>query len=78
RVSAVLIFASGIKHARHIQATLQEKHGQECGFVSGETPSGEREELLARFLSVCRSEGVTMISEWQTLDDWAAKGGRQK
>jgi len=37
-----------------------------------------REVLLRDFLDVCRSEGVTMISEWQTLDDWAAKGGRQK
>jgi DNA repair protein RadD len=46
---SVLIFASGVKHAHHIQATLQEEHGQKCGFVSGETPSGERDELLARF-----------------------------
>jgi Domain of unknown function (DUF4838) len=37
-----------------------------------------REDLLARFLSACRSEGVTMISEWQTLEDWAAKGGRTR
>ena len=37
-----------------------------------------REDLLARFLSACRSEGVSMISEWQTLEDWAAKGGRTR
>jgi hypothetical protein len=37
-----------------------------------------REDLLGRFLSVCRSEGVSMISEWQTLEDWAAKGGRTR
>jgi len=37
-----------------------------------------RATLLDRFLSVARTEGVTMISEWQTLADWAAKGGRAK
>ncbi len=37
-----------------------------------------RGDLLARFLSVCRSEKVTMISEWQTLEDWAAKGGKTR
>jgi hypothetical protein len=37
-----------------------------------------REELLTWFVDVCRAEGVTMISEWQTLDDWIAKGGREK
>ena len=38
----------------------------------------KREELLDWFLTSARSEGVTMISEWQTLDDWASKGGRAK
>jgi hypothetical protein len=37
-----------------------------------------REELLAHFLSTCRSEEVTMISEWQTLEDWSAKGGKTR
>jgi hypothetical protein len=37
-----------------------------------------RENLLAGFLSACRAEGVTMISEWQTLEDWAAKGGKSR
>ena len=46
---ACLIFASGVKHAQHIQSVLQEKHGVECGFVCGKTPAGERDELLARF-----------------------------
>jgi hypothetical protein len=31
-----------------------------------------KEELLAWFLAAARAEGVTMISEWQKLDDWAA------
>ncbi|MGQ9671833.1 MAG: DUF4838 domain-containing protein [Candidatus Aminicenantales bacterium] len=38
----------------------------------------EREQLLDWFLQVARAEGITMISEWQTLDDWAAKGGRSQ
>ncbi len=46
---AVLIFASGVKHAQHIQRILQETHHVECGFVCGATPDGERDELLGRF-----------------------------
>ena len=38
----------------------------------------ERQELLNWFLKSARSEGVTMISEWQSLDDWASKGGSAK
>ena len=37
-----------------------------------------RDEFLAWFLDGARREGVTMISEWQTLADWAAKGGSKK
>lgn len=37
-----------------------------------------RATFLDRFLGAAREEGVTMISEWQTLADWAAKGGRTK
>lgn len=47
--NACLIFASGVKHGRHIARVLAEKHGAECGFVCGDTPAGERQELLARF-----------------------------
>ncbi len=36
----------------------------------------ERKSLLDWFLGACRDENVTMISEGQTLDDWAKKGGR--
>lgn len=46
---AVLIFASGVTHAQHIQHVLWENHGVECGFVCGATPDSDREELLARF-----------------------------
>jgi len=47
--NSILIFASGVKHAQHIQHVFQEKHGQECGFVCGKTPAKERDEVLARF-----------------------------
>lgn len=46
---ACLIFASGIRHGRHVASMLHDKYGQECGFICGETPSVERDELLARF-----------------------------
>jgi DNA repair protein RadD len=54
---AVLIFASGIKHAQHIQRVLRETHGVECGFVCGKTPAAERDETLARFRGV-QSDGL--------------------
>ena len=47
--NAVLIFASGIDHARHVQNVVQEHHRQECGFVCGGTPAKERNQLLDRF-----------------------------
>ena len=46
---ACLIFASGVKHGRHVARVLQEKHGHEFAFVCGDTPSAERDELLSRF-----------------------------
>ena len=39
---------------------------------------GSRQEFLRWFLDSARSEGVTMVSEWQTLDDWAAKDGNAR
>jgi DNA repair protein RadD len=47
--NACLIFAASVNHGRHVAATLQAKHGIECGFVCGDTPAGERDEQLARF-----------------------------
>ncbi len=46
---AVLIFASGIKHGEHIVRVLKEKHGITCGFVTGETPTDQRDALLEQF-----------------------------
>lgn len=37
-----------------------------------------RDAFLSWFLDRARAENVTMISEWQTLADWAAKGGLKK
>jgi len=37
-----------------------------------------RQEFLEWFLQAARSEGITMISEGQTLEDWAAKGGKSR
>ena len=47
--NAVLIFAAGVAHGRHVQRVLKDNHGIECGFVCGETPNSERDEALARF-----------------------------
>jgi len=47
--NAVLIFASGIKHGEHIVRVLADKHGIECGFVTGETPTKDRDAILGRF-----------------------------
>ena len=44
-----LIFASGVKHGQHIAKVMQDMSGQECGFVCGDTPTKERDELLGRF-----------------------------
>jgi len=46
---AVLIFTTGIKHGSHVQSMLQRQHGVECGFVSGETPTAERDATLKNF-----------------------------
>jgi DNA repair protein RadD len=45
---SVLVFASGVQHALHVQRTLGEM-GHECGFVCGETLPFDRAETLRRF-----------------------------
>jgi DNA repair protein RadD len=45
---STLIFAAGIKHAKHVQRVLGEA-GLECGFVCGDTLPFERTETLERF-----------------------------
>lgn len=46
---SVLIFASGVRHGGHIVDLLRSRHGIEAGFVTGETPTAERDATLARF-----------------------------
>ncbi len=47
--NAVLIFASGVKHGEHIVSVLKQRHGIDCGFVTGETPIAERDAILGLF-----------------------------
>lgn len=49
--NACLIFASGVQHGMHIVDTLHRHHNISCGFVSGDTPSAQRDETLKRFKS---------------------------
>ncbi|QDV62199.1 DEAD/DEAH box helicase [Crateriforma conspicua] len=60
---AVLIFASSVAHGRRVVEVLRENHGIECGFVTGETPAGERDELLARV----RGDAPTSLIETEPL-----------
>jgi len=46
---AVLIFAASVAHAEHVQTTLERVIGDECGLVTGDTPTAERDHLIARF-----------------------------
>jgi DNA repair protein RadD len=46
---SVLIFAASVVHAEHVRETITKYSGCECGIVTGDTPSGERETLLKRF-----------------------------
>jgi DNA repair protein RadD len=45
---SVLIFACGVSHALHIADEI-EKLGEKCEMVCGDTPDGERADILARF-----------------------------
>ena len=44
-----LVFASGVKHGQHVAKVLGDMSGRECGFVCGDTPTAQRDELLERF-----------------------------
>lgn len=46
---SVLIFTSGIEHCKHVADRITAYSGQECAIVTGDTPSMERAEILARF-----------------------------
>jgi len=44
-----LIFASGVKHGEHVARMIREASGRECGFICGDTPAAERNELIEKF-----------------------------
>jgi DNA repair protein RadD len=46
---SVLVFASGVRHGRHVAKVLAEISGQEVDFLDGQTPAAERGKLIARF-----------------------------
>ncbi len=46
---SVLIFGSSIAHCEHIAEKITAFSGKECAVVTGNTPSDEREEIIARF-----------------------------
>jgi len=46
---SVLIFAASVAHAQHVQATFERITDTECGLITGNTKSHERNELIARF-----------------------------
>ncbi|OHB60774.1 MAG: hypothetical protein A2Y12_07005 [Planctomycetes bacterium GWF2_42_9] len=48
---AVLIFAAGVEHGKHIQRIFQEQHNIDCGFVSGDSPDGWRKKMIEDFRS---------------------------
>jgi len=49
--NAVLVFAAGVDHGKHIQRIFQENHNIDCGFVSGDSPDGWRKKMIDDFRS---------------------------
>ncbi len=47
--NAVLIFTSGVDHCRHVAEQIASLTGKECAVVTGDTPPGERAEIIDRF-----------------------------
>jgi DNA repair protein RadD len=43
-----LVFCSGVAHAKHVRDAIRE-HGVSCETVTGDTPAGERDGILAAF-----------------------------
>jgi DNA repair protein RadD len=56
--NSVLIFTSGVSHCRHVAAEIERMSGRECGVITGNTPSGERTELIARFKGEKVADGL--------------------
>jgi DNA repair protein RadD len=47
--NAILLFASGIRHGKHIVEVLKKEHAIDCGFLTGATSTAERDHLLEQF-----------------------------
>ncbi len=47
--NSVLIFGVSVDHATRIKETIERFTSQECGLVTGDTASGDRERILRRF-----------------------------
>jgi len=46
---SVLIFTSSVEHCRHVADKITKLSSEECAIVTGNTASGERADILARF-----------------------------
>lgn len=53
---AILIFAAGVNHARHVADEIAKQTGEDVGLVTGETTPLERSATLARF----RGDGLNL------------------
>ncbi len=60
---SVLIFCSGVRHAEQVAEALRAQHHVECGFVHGETPDDERNQLIEQF----RSGGLKYLANVNVL-----------
>jgi DNA repair protein RadD len=49
RRAACLIFCASVAHAHHVAQTLRDEHGIEIAVVTGDTPTPERDAIIAAF-----------------------------
>ena len=45
---ACLIFCTSVEHCKRVAAEIKNFSGEECAIVTGDTPSGERDEIIRR------------------------------
>ena len=46
---SVLVFCTSVEHCKHVAEALARHTGMECAVVTGDTPSAQRAEIIARF-----------------------------
>ena len=49
--AATLIFCAGVQHAHHVATVLRDRHDINCAIVTGDTPTAERDAIIAAFKS---------------------------